>query len=106
MNEEAKPVKAQFKNDADKCKMLSLNEKKDLVDAIYEEVLKDLNSQYIDIIRADGAKYVVETVISKTQEINRSFRKEKMLYSFREKAINSLEKIIDEQFELHTKLSL
>jgi|GEM_PF-1735581 len=106
LNEEAKPVKAQFKSDADKCKILSLNEKRDLVDAIYEEVLKDLNSQYIDIIRADGAKYVIETVnIKIAQEINRFIQeKERMLYSFREKAISSLEKIIDEQFELQYKI--
>ncbi len=106
LNEEAKPVKVQFKNDADKCKVLSLNEKKDLVDRIHEEVLKDLSSQYIDIIRADGAKYAIETVnIKIAQEINRFIQeKEKMLFGYREKTIKALEKIIDEQFELLYKI--
>jgi ribosome biogenesis GTPase A len=104
--DEINPVKAQFKSDADKCKVLSLNEKKQLVDRIYEEVMKDLNSQYIDIIRADGAKYVIETVnIKIAQEINRFIQqKEQLLYHYREKTVKNMEEIIEEQFNLEHKI--
>ncbi len=106
LKSDAEPIKAKFKKEAAQVKALSLNEKKELVDQIFEQVIKDLNSQYIDIIRADGAKYVIETVNIKIgQEINRFIQgKERLMHAYRARAIEELEKIIDEQFNLQYKI--